>query len=124
LAVTKGEGTADEMMLIYFWYAAYKPGDENIVVDTSTLKNISSTVLLKKLDSKLSPNPIQNYLDFNSNEPITEINIFNLEGQKVANYQLDRIQKGRIDISNKPVGMYIIELKSPEKSSRTKMMIE
>jgi phage-related protein len=72
----------------------------------------------------LSPNPIQNYLDFNSNEPITEINIFNLEGQKVANYQLDRIQKGRIDISNKPVGMYIIELKSPEKSSRTKMMIE
>ena len=124
LAVTKGEGTADEMMLIYFWFAAYKPGDENIVVDTTTLKNISSTVILKKLDSKLSPNPIQNYLDFNSNEPISEINIFNLEGQKVANYQLDRIKNGRILISNRPVGMYIIELKSNEKSSRTKMMIE
>jgi hypothetical protein len=124
LAVTKGEGTADEMMLIYFWYAAYKPGDENIVVDTTTLKNISSTVILSKLESKLSPNPIQNHLDFNSNEPITDINIFNLEGQLIAHYQLDRIKNGQIQISNKPVGMYIIELKSNEKTSRTKVMIE
>ncbi len=124
LAVSKGEGTADEMMLIYFWYSGYQPGDENIVVDTTTLKNIASTVILSKLESNLSPNPIQNYFDYNSNEPITEINIFNLEGQKTSHYQIDRIKKGRISLENKPVGMCIIELKSDQKSSRTKMMIE
>ena len=124
LAVAKGESTTDEMMLVYFWYSIYQTGDENIVVDTSSLKNISSTVILSKLDAKLSPNPIKNYLDFNSNEPLTEINIYNFEGQKIIEYQIDRIKNGRIQIQNRPVGMCIIELKSAQKSSRTKMVFE
>lgn len=33
-----GENTADEMMLVYFTYTLYFPGDENIVIDTSTVK--------------------------------------------------------------------------------------
>lgn len=33
--VSKGEGTEDEMMLIYMNLSDYKPGDTNIVVDTS-----------------------------------------------------------------------------------------
>ncbi|MFM2386713.1 MAG: hypothetical protein RL660_1470 [Bacteroidota bacterium] len=32
--VTLGEGTNDEMMLIYFTYALAMPGDENMVIDT------------------------------------------------------------------------------------------
>lgn len=32
--VVVGEGTTDEMMLIYFIYTVYLPGDENIVIDT------------------------------------------------------------------------------------------
>jgi len=35
--VTVGEATTDEMMLIYFSYTLYSPGDENIVVDTATV---------------------------------------------------------------------------------------
>jgi hypothetical protein len=34
--VRQGEGTDDEMMLIYFNLAAYAPGDTSIIVDTST----------------------------------------------------------------------------------------
>jgi len=34
--VTVGESTTDEMMLIYFGYTIHFPGDENIVIDTST----------------------------------------------------------------------------------------
>lgn len=30
-----GEGTTDEMMLIYFWYMLYQNGDENLVVDST-----------------------------------------------------------------------------------------
>ena len=33
--VTLGEGTTDEMMLFYFGYTAYQPGDETTVIDPS-----------------------------------------------------------------------------------------
>ena len=35
--VTQGEATTDEMMLVYFAYMAYQPGDEDIVIDSSLL---------------------------------------------------------------------------------------
>lgn len=37
--VSQGEATTDEMMLIYFYFLTYQPGDENIIVDTSTVIN-------------------------------------------------------------------------------------
>jgi hypothetical protein len=33
-----GESTTEEMMLVYFTYTLYFPGDENIVIDTSTVR--------------------------------------------------------------------------------------
>lgn len=35
--VVQGEATTDEMMLVYFLYMAYQPGDENIVLDSTLL---------------------------------------------------------------------------------------
>ncbi|RYZ55492.1 MAG: T9SS type A sorting domain-containing protein, partial [Sphingobacteriales bacterium] len=35
--VIAGEGTADEMMIVYFIYTAYQPGDENITIDSTLL---------------------------------------------------------------------------------------
>lgn len=37
--VSVGEATTDEMMVIYFAYLAYQPGDENIVIDSSILSS-------------------------------------------------------------------------------------
>lgn len=39
-AVFLGEGTEDEMMLIYFAYTLYFNGDENIVIDSSEVINV------------------------------------------------------------------------------------
>ena len=36
--VFAGENTTDEMMLVYFTYTIHFPGDEDIVIDTSTVK--------------------------------------------------------------------------------------
>jgi hypothetical protein len=44
-AVSLGEATTDEMMLIYFAYTIYQTGDENIVVDSSTLVDITDTAV-------------------------------------------------------------------------------
>lgn len=35
-----GEGTTDEMMLVYFSYLLYFPGDENIVIDSSAIVHV------------------------------------------------------------------------------------
>lgn len=43
-AVSLGEATTDEMMLVYFWYVAYQNGDENIVIDTSSQKSLVASV--------------------------------------------------------------------------------
>ncbi len=42
--VSVGEATTDEMMLVYFSYMLYQPGDENITMDTTTLVNLTDTV--------------------------------------------------------------------------------
>ena len=123
-AVAKGESTTDEMMLVYFWYAAYQAGDENLVIDTSTLKNISNTVILSKSNTTVYPNPIKNVINYTSFEPVEQIVIYNFEGQKIDEYQVDKQYKGQIYIKNQPVGMYFIELKSRKSSSKMKIMME
>lgn len=40
--VALGEATTDEMMLIYFVYAAYLPGDENIIQDSTIILNVAN----------------------------------------------------------------------------------
>ncbi len=124
LAVAKGEGTADEMMLVYFWYAGYQAGDENLVIDTTSLKNISGTAKIAKINTSLYPNPIKNILNFESNEAIQKICIYNFEGQKITDYQIDNQRTGHIYIENQPVGMYIVELKSNNHSAQIKVTIE
>ena len=41
--VVLGESTTNEMMLVYFSYTLYQPGDENIVLDTAALVDITDT---------------------------------------------------------------------------------
>ena len=38
--VSLGESTTDEMMLFYFTFAFYQPGDENIVIDSTAIVSI------------------------------------------------------------------------------------
>ena len=42
--VNAGENTSNEMMLVYFSYTLYQPGDENIVLDSSALINLNDTL--------------------------------------------------------------------------------
>ena len=35
-----GEATTDEMMLVFFSYTFYFPGDENVIIDTSVVASV------------------------------------------------------------------------------------
>lgn len=55
--VTQGEATTDEMMLVYFAFLEYQPGDENVIID-STLLNTGLPVLGETAHPmELYPNP-------------------------------------------------------------------
>ncbi|MGV9004132.1 T9SS type A sorting domain-containing protein [Flavobacterium sp.] len=53
------------------------------------------------------PNPAENILNFSSNEIISEINVFNILGQKVLESKVNATT-GQIDISNLTSGSYIV----------------
>ncbi|MBK7885923.1 MAG: hypothetical protein IPJ86_01050 [Bacteroidetes bacterium] len=63
--VSQGEATTDEMMLIYFYFLTYQPGDENIIIDTSTVINTYNNCnfvtdvaeVRKELSVNFYPNP-------------------------------------------------------------------
>ena len=77
-----------------------------------------------KSNTTVYPNPIKNVINYTSFEPVEQIVIYNFEGQKIDEYQVDKQYKGQIYIKNQPVGMYFIELKSRKSSSKMKIMME
>lgn len=123
VAVSKGESTTDEMMLVYFWYTGYQSGDENIVMDSFPLKNLSSVINPVKNSVNIAPIPANQTLQFSSNLAITQITLFSLEGQKIIEYQVDNQKNGSINCQYQPDGMYILELKSTQSVTRKKILI-
>jgi len=123
VAVSKGESTTDEMMLVYFWYTGYQPGDENIVMDSMPLKNLSNVIIPVKNTVNIAPIPANQSLQFSSNLAITQITLFSLKGQKIIEYQLDKHKTGSINCQYQPDGMYILELKSEQTVTRKKILI-
>ncbi|MBL7802262.1 MAG: sterol desaturase family protein [Saprospiraceae bacterium] len=55
--VNQGEATTDEMMLIYFTYMLYQPGDENIVLDSTLLSSGTAAPDPRLGALRVSPNP-------------------------------------------------------------------
>jgi hypothetical protein len=86
--VTLGESTTDEMMLIYFAYTFYLPGDENIIID-STLTEIQPVTSSAIHTSQLydpAPNPVNDNMTIQYFLPKAEhinLSVVNSTGQQV-----------------------------------------
>ena len=63
--VVQGEATTDEMMLVYFAYMAYQPGDENIVLDSVLLSTGVPEIADNQSVRNMSvfPNPVRDVLN-------------------------------------------------------------
>ncbi len=117
--VKLGEGTADEMMLNYFTFMAYQPGDENIVLDSSAIVNSSFEINEKeRLNLACYPNPAQSSVTLSFNLPqreICNVDIFDITGTAVKGVVKGQwLDKGenQIPIStvDLPSGTYIVRL--------------
>jgi hypothetical protein len=113
-AVSLGEGTADEMLLVYFWYALYQTGDENIIIDASAPKNISSVVAIKNNPLKLYPNPVQNILHlagFGRSGNEINIAVYSTNGKLVKQFN-GKPGTGNLDldVSDLYSGVYVLKV--------------
>lgn len=109
-AVGLGEGTGDEMFLVYFWYTLYQSGDENIVIDNTDLKNVSTSKIVNRESLKLFPNPAQQIVhmsDLRLADGKVEFMISDLTGKTLLSGNAVSSNKSiEMDITNLNAGVY------------------
>lgn len=133
--VEQGEATTDEMMLVYFAYMAYQPGDENIVLDstllTSSIVTAPTTAGLGNM--KVSPNPLQTpdaQIEINLEEKTTlQVSLCNPDGRtlRVLTEQ-QTVQPGlwqnTYDLGDLPAGVYFVKASTGSGGTKTVKLVK
>jgi hypothetical protein len=128
--VTVGEATDDEMMLIYFSFTVHFPGDENIVIDTSTTIQTHNSCDFRAV--ALSGTAELNYLDINPNPTGGFLNLGlpdDFRGKVIVSDSMGRLVlseqiSGRnLDLGNLSDGLYLLTLEAEGGSSTRKIII-
>lgn len=130
--VSEGESTTDEMMLTYFVWTTYKPGDENISIDTSTLVDLSVPNNYYRGQQLLSvyPNPASDKLlmkCYFEKQTKLDIDIIDMQGHLIKLLAKNESHAGyyvlQADIHMLPAGNYIVQVRTPEQIFREKITI-
>jgi hypothetical protein len=131
--VIAGESTTDEMMLTYLIWTTYKTGDENIVMDTSKLAEVSIKTNYYTGQQLLMPypNPADKELvvkyHFDNNDEAS-VELVDMQGKVVKELMKNEIIKAGYtaspyDISNIPSGIYLLQLRTRERTQTEKVVI-
>lgn len=118
-----GEATTDEMMLIYFAFTLYFPGDENIVIDPNEPPVILSTPVLpdrQQLSLAVVSNPVGESLQyaFETTETMdADLQIFDAEGKQVKNIFMKKScmageHAESVPVNDLPAGWYFLRFSS------------
>ncbi|HKK88401.1 MAG TPA: T9SS type A sorting domain-containing protein [Saprospiraceae bacterium] len=117
--VSRGEGTNDEMMLVYFNVTPSLPGDQDIIVDTAAHwahymdcdEKLTAVTDARYNNLKLFPNPVRQQLfyDFSQVEGTFSLELLTSEGTVVDRHQAIGL-KGRIDVGHLSPGVYFAKV--------------
>jgi hypothetical protein len=133
--VTAGEATNDEMLVVYFAYMPYQPGDENIIVDSSVLASngqppaIATVVQTPQL---YAPYPVPangpvNFSFFLPQAGRTSLEIVDAQGRTVAVVKQGELPAGyhqvNYDLTELASGNYFVKLQQGE-LLRTKPIVK
>lgn len=129
--VSAGEATTDEMMLVFFAYADYKTGDENILIDSSKLavpEMLNYYHGQQLLD--VCPNPAANDMlvkcHFDEDD-LGTISLLDMTGRVVRQFMTGKINSGytaySYSVSGLPNGTYILELKTTRNVLTQKIVV-
>lgn len=132
--VTAGESTLDEMMLSFFEFTVYFPGDENIVIDNSPLVSLATNDIStqdKNQSLFLYPNPSTNKMIVEFTIPVNgnySLEIKDLLGKTVKQLFPDRkMETGnyrfQYSIGELPTGNYLVVLNNGTNINTGKLII-
>jgi Secretion system C-terminal sorting domain/Copper type II ascorbate-dependent monooxygenase, C-terminal domain len=120
--VTQGEATTDEMMLVYFAYLAYQPGDENVILDSTLLSSALPFVPdnQKVVPLTLFPNPARDVVEIRfdlSEKSNYRVSVVAPSGRIVKLYgEKKDIQPGlcreTLEVGELPPGIYFVEVQT------------
>jgi hypothetical protein len=121
--VVQGEATTDEMLIVYFAFMAYEPGDENILLDSTLLSSGTSLPpadgpVARRLD--VFPNPADSQVEIQVELPEKcnyRLAVVRSNGQIIQLYaEKEAVGAGlvreHLDVSALPPGTYFVELKT------------
>lgn len=112
--VSAGEHTTDEMMIVFFAYLIYQPGDENVILD-STVTSVPAMVNQHHLSMHVFPNPVLDQLNVGTELQKTEqleFTLTNGEGKvsRVWNKTISGgAQANSFSIEGLPAGIYFLK---------------
>ncbi|MBS3914219.1 MAG: T9SS type A sorting domain-containing protein [Bacteroidetes bacterium] len=112
-AVSLGEATTDEMMLVYFWYTLYQNGDENMVLDTTQPKNLSHTNSFATHSIVGFPNPageIYHLRGVTNEKDRLNYQLFNVAGKLIPCSWKWNGEEVEFDIRNLAAGNYYLKI--------------
>ena len=131
--VSAGESTTDEMMLVYYIFTLYQPGDENIVIDSSTITSVLPVNYYHGQQLLQShPNPATNELVvkcYLEKEDNGSIDIINMEGRLVKTLMAKRSIKAgytpfQFSVADLPSGIYQLRLRTSERVLTQKLLVQ
>lgn len=132
--VSAGEATTDEMMLVYFVFAEYQPGDENTIIDTGVAMGTRPEFTNYYHGQQLldvCPNPVVNsvvikcYLD---NADMAVIDLVDMQGKTVHRFMNNElINKGynafTYPITGIAAGTYTLRMQTRERILTQKVVV-
>ncbi|MBC8173586.1 MAG: T9SS type A sorting domain-containing protein [Chitinophagales bacterium] len=119
-----GEETTDEMMLCFFAYTFYLPGDENVILDSSII--ITDGIIPDELTSvNIFPNPAADVLhilvsDVGSDH--YDMKVYNVFGNIVFSETVYNRSVHEINIEKWSTGMYVVDISAGGKRKTFKVM--
>ncbi|MCB0755466.1 MAG: T9SS type A sorting domain-containing protein [Flavobacteriales bacterium] len=128
--VTAGEATTDEMFLIYFAYTYYLNGDENIVIDTSTVKptyndcvfNVLGVDDTEETEFAVYPNPTSGLVQINMNRVRpTAIRLHDVHGKIVREFVASETMLNLEGLSR---GVYLLSIETEGGVSSRRISIQ
>lgn len=129
VTVKAGPYTTDEMMMTFMAYTEYQPGDEDILLDSSSV----ATGLLAERETvntmSIYPNPASNSIWVNAtlNNNSASLKVVNTFGQTVQYFPAIKISNGvlakEIDVSALQEGIYYLEVNSDEEHFSTSILV-
>lgn len=126
LTVNLGEATTDEMMLVYFAFAQYEAGDENILIDSSLLTTAVGNPNLLVKELKIFPNPVNHFLQFQNpgQHEQTRLSVWDMTGRKIMEADITHQVFVNIATHRWANGVYRVYLHAKETVYSAKIVVQ